>query len=454
MIDDRQVRALLTRAAELPDNIQPPVAHLVQAAQRMRRRQFVGSVFAVVIVVAAAFVLPPSLGSLVSTGVSGGSSNHHGANQPSAFMLSQYSWSTLARSPLGARSKPILAWTGSKLLELGGTKNGVTQYGGAAFDPRTERWALIAPVKANVGFSHAIDAWTGRELFVTNGQTASCPAGVPVSQCLPHAGLYNPATNRWTTTLLPRQLGGLELAGAAWNGREVVVAGTSSSPPSRLRVATYTPATGRWRMISPPVPRGHPPFSAAIVATPTRVLLWSMWSGTRKISKGTEFISGVDVLALASDGHWTNVTGNWPQEQIVVSPTYANGQVLGAFNSCGGGKACSPVAIAPRPFLANATTLARTQPSERLARQGTFGSFWLWNGRAVLTGEVGVPGKPATRGRLYRLAAWDPTSRRWYVFRTTPPHKPALGADPIFAGEQLFVLTSTGTLLTLHAMYA
>jgi hypothetical protein len=451
MTDEHQVRALFSRAAELPDSIQPPVAHLVQTGRRTRSLHFAGSVLAVVILVAAAFVLPPSIRSLLSTSVGGSSSNHHSPNQPSAFMLSQYSWSTLARSPLGARSNPILAWTGSKLLEVGGTKNGVTQNGGAAFDQRTERWTLIAPVKANVGFSHAIDVWTGRELFVTNGQTAPCPTSVPVSRCLPHAGLYNPATNRWTSTLLPRQLEGLELAGAAWNGHEVVVVGTSSLPP-RLRVAAYTPATGRWRMISPPVPRGHAPLAAAIVATPTRVLLWSQWSRARQASQGgSEIIVGVDVLALAPDGRWTKVTGNWPQEQTAESPTYANGQILGVFKIwCG---PCFPVTIAPRPFLANAATLARTELSERLARPGTFGSFWLWNGRAVLTGEVGGYGKAARRGHLYRLAAWDPASRRWYVLQN-PPHKPALAAKPIFAGGQLYVLTSNGTLLTLHAMFA
>jgi hypothetical protein len=452
MTDDRQVRTLLTHAAELPDNIQPSVAHLVRTARRTRRLHFAGSVLAIVILVAAAFVLPQKLGSLLPTSVSGSPDNHHAPSQPSAFLLSQYSWSELDRSPLGARSKPLLAWTGSKLLELGGNKNGVTQNDGAAFDPRTERWALIAPVKANVGFSHAVDAWTGRELFVTNGQTAPCPASVPVSRCLPQAGLYNPATNRWTTTLLPQQLDGLHLAGAAWNGHEVVVAGTSTSPP-RLRVAAYTPATGRWRMISPRVPRGHPPSSAAIVATPSRVLLWSLWSRAGKVSKrSSEITSGVDVLAFARDGQWTDVTGNWPQGQTVGSPSYANGQVLGVSDIwCG---PCYHPEFAPWPFLANAATLTRTEPNESRAPPRTFGSFWLWNGRAVLTGEVRAFGKGAALGRLYRLAAWDPASRRWYVFRTTPPHKPALAADPIFAGGQLLVLASSGTLLTLHAMFA
>ncbi|MDR2984579.1 MAG: hypothetical protein LBV34_07030 [Nocardiopsaceae bacterium] len=450
MTDDRLVRALLKRAAELPDNIQPSVEHLVQTARRTRYLRFAGTLATVVVLVAAAFVLPPSLRSLLS-GVSGSSSYNQGPSQLSAFDLAASSWHPLASSPLGARSKPILVWTGSKLLELGGNKNGATRNDGAVFDPGTGRWTLISPLKANVGFSRAIDVWTGRELFVTNGQTAPCPSSAPVSECLPHAGLYNPATNRWTTTLLPSQLEGFHLAGAAWNGREVVVAGTSSSP-ARLRVAAYTPATGGWRMISPQVPRGHPPLSAAIVATPTRVLLWSLWSRVGKTSKRSSgLIYGVDVLALASDGRWTNITGNWPQGQTVESPSYANGQILGVSEIwCG---LCSPPAITPHPFLADAATLTRTEPSEFPRRPGAIGSFWLWNGRAFLTGNFAVTGKVAgSLGPLRWLAAYDPPDRRWYRL-SRPPGKPSLGANPIFAGDQLLALTSSGALLSLHPMY-
>jgi hypothetical protein len=168
--------------------------------------------------------------------------------------------------------------------------------------------------------------------------------------------------------------------------------------------------------------------------------------------RSSETISGVDLLALGSDGRWTDVTGNWPQGGTVESPSYANGQLLGVSNIwCG---LCSHPGLAPRPFLASAATLARTEPSEIRAPPTTFGSFWLWDGRAVLTGEVGGYSKAARRGQLLRLAAWDPAARRWYVFRNTPPHKPALGANPIFAGGQLLVLTSSGTLLTLHAIFA
>jgi len=450
--DDRQVRALLSRAAQLPYDIPPPVAPLVQVARRTRRLHIAGSVLAIVVIVAAALVLPPSLSALVPASVGGSPTHPHVPDRPSAWMLSQYSWSALARSPLGARSDPLLAWTGSKLLELGGTKNGVTQNDGAAFDPRTERWALIAPVKGDVSFSDAVGVWTGRELFVTNGQTASCPGVGPVSGCLPRAGLYNPTTNRWTTTLLPRQLEGLDLAGAAWTGRNVVVAGINAAH-NKLGVAAYAPRTGRWRMITPRLPRRHPAQSAAFVASRNRVILWSLWSRDITLKKGsgtTRF--GVDVLSFGPTGQWSNVTGSWPQNRDVDGPIYANGQILirpaGFWCSCP-----SPFGDVPAK-LANATTLdLTTLPTGPLVTKPMFEpSIWLWTGRAVIAAKTYGASKSAPGGHISNMAAYDPLTGRWYVL-SHPAGKPALGAYPIFAAGQVFALSSSGVLLILHPMF-
>jgi hypothetical protein len=451
MADDQQVRALLTRAAELPDTIQPPVAHLIASARRTRRLRAAGSVAAVVVLVAAAFVLPPALRSLLPTGVTSSSAGDYGARQPTAAQLSHFRWSALARSPLGARSDPLLAWTGRELIELGGTKKGNTQPDGAVFVAATGRWTLVAHVRGNVGFSNAIDVWTGRQLFVTNGQTASCLGGAPVSRCLPRAGLYDLATNRWTTTLLPKPLDSLTLAAAVWTGRDVVIAGTNAAH-ARLAVAAYTPATRHWRMITPRLPRRHPPLSAAMAATPTRVLLWSLWARDIATKDGGTIRSGIDVLALGATGRWSNVTGNWPQGRSVDGPVYASGKVLipPAQIWCG---------TCPHPFgdsparLADAATLSLTTiPADPLVTQPLIEPpIWLWTGRTALaaTLDTSASSKTAPDGRLTRLAAYDPLTRRWHVL-PSPPGRPPLGAGPILAGDRLLVLTLDGSLLSLH----
>jgi len=75
-------------------------------------------------------------------------------------------------------------------------------------------------------------------------------------------------------------------------------------------------------------------------------------------------------------------------------------------------------------------------------------AFWLWNGRAVLTGNVDGYSRAAPRGRLGSMAAWDPRSRRWFMLAAAL-RRPALSANPLWAGYRLLLLTATGELLAI-----
>src|SRR5215472_12590410 len=317
MTDEQQLRSLLTLAAELPDDVQPPVGPLLRPANRARRVRAVSSVLAVVVLTAAALALPPAIRGLSHGSPSPSPVGGHGRLGPTAKQLTHFRWSALPPSPLGPRSEPLLTWTGKELIELGGIKNHMQQTDGAAFVPTTARWHRIAPTPYNVGFSsgwtgrnysNVVDAWTGHELFVTNGDFESCATGNSGSpaMCYPHAGLYDPATNTWTSTKLPKPMYGLDLQVAIWTGREVVIAGTSCCPTvtlngatpaahARLAVAAYNPATNRWRMITPRLPAGHPPRYVAMVATPGRLVLWSQWDVVTTHKHGQSISAGVDV---------------------------------------------------------------------------------------------------------------------------------------------------------------
>src|SRR5579859_2686178 len=305
MTDEQQVRSLLTLAAELPDDVQAPVTSLLHRGRRKRRVRAVSSVAAVVVLAAAAFTLPPVIRALSRESPARIGMGSHGNRGPTAAQLTHFRWSSLPPSPLGPRSQPLLAWTGKELIELGGGAQHAQQLDGAAFVPATGRWRGIAPPPYNVGlqsgwtgrnYSSVVDVWTGHELFVTNGAFESCAGtgGVPAS-CWPHAGLYDPATNTWSSTKLPRPMYGLDLQSAAWTGRDVIIAGTAHG---RLSVAAYNPAANRWQMITPTLPAGHPPVALAMVATPDRVILWSLWSAARSSKNSSVVTSGVDVLAL------------------------------------------------------------------------------------------------------------------------------------------------------------
>jgi hypothetical protein len=388
---------------------------------------------------------------------------------PPSARIVRFRWSRLPASPLGPRSEPLLAWDGTELLELGGLKNGATTYGGAAFDPATRRWHLIAsPGPRNVGFSNAVSAWTGRQLFVANGQSESCVAaraggGTPPRCVPPQAGLYDPAANRWSAARLPQPMDGLAMAAAVWTGRDVVLAGVNASR-GRLGVAAFDPVTGRWQMITPVLPAGHPPRLAAMVATAGRLIVWSLWDRVTPSGNGFADYAGVDVLALSSDGTWRDVTGRWPQNRQVTAPVFTGRAILVSPGQVWCGTACSPPYSSEPGYFADPATLARTViPPGPL---GMADPAFVWAGHAIIAVDLDASiGAHAGQGALRPddMALWNPAARQWLRL-PAPPGYPRLAATggfipaseatpqatPVWTGTELLALTATGHLLALN----
>ncbi len=444
MNDEMQVRELLALAGELPDEVRPPVTSLLQRGRRQRtRRTGVVAVTAAVAVLAGvglpaiihgprpAPYRPGRPGAFA--GLFGGLPSGSPAG-PAAARSAGIRWSGLPASPLGPQSRPVLAWTGRELIELGGARNGSTISSGAAFSPATGRWHLIAGVgHGGIGLADAVSVWTGRQLFVAGGTRAA---------------LYDPAAGRWTPTRLPAAMGGLNLNDAAWTGRDVIVAGTSSSR-GRLGVAAYDPATGRWRMITPLLPSGHPVRFFVMTATASRIILWSMWDVVHGNSSGFSDVSGVDVLALGADGTWRDVTGRWPQHATVNDALFTGTEILIPPGVIWCGTRCSSTVAGTPAYFADPVTLARTGISAPpLGESDAF----IWTGRAIIALDQGVNitslgGR--TEARPDDMALWDPGTGRWR--RLPAPHGyPRLAATPQWVGRELLTLTARGQLLVLR----
>ncbi|HEX9033726.1 MAG TPA: hypothetical protein VF834_17950 [Streptosporangiaceae bacterium] len=468
MTDDKNARALLTLAAELPDDVQAPVLRLVERGRSRRRLRAAASALTACGLVAAA-ITGAAVVSTADRPIGPPARRAEGPPTPppgpTATQLARFHWSTLPASPLRYRLDPVLTWTGHELLEIGGINGptGQPTRDGAAFDPGTGRWHLIAPIRANVLTTVPVSTWTGRQLFVTNGQPAKCALRRPVSaaaliQCAPTAGLYDPATDRWTYTPLPKPMRDLNLRGAVWTGREVILAGTDVYRLG-MAVAAYDPADRRWSMITPTLPSDHPPVAGSLVATSDRVLLWSMWTRTKKISYNDYAnYSGIDVLALDSAGRWRTVQARWPQHESVDGQmtvegplTYAGHQIFvpPGLIYCGVGR-CSSGFLAAH--LADARTLALTAiPGGPLnSPNGLDPGIWLWDGAAALVATAKSAG-PLGSGEatLSALAAYDPATRQWHTL-PVPPGTPAITARPLWANRQMFVLTQAGKLLTFR----
>lgn len=445
MSDEERIRSLLTLAADLPDEVQAPVGGLIERGRRRRRLRAVGSVAGAAVIAAAAFMVPAAVRSpgtgtgtvRTPSGVVSGLPSVKPTG-PTAAQLAGFRWSRLPFSPLGPRPHPLLTWTGRYLIELGGTRKGSPVTDGAVYDSVTRRWHLMAPPGNEVRLANAIAVWTGHQLFVTNG-VASYPAwtGAPAWP----AGLYDPATNRWTVTDMPAQLLGGSSLTATWTGRDIVVAAVV--PHAGLKVAAYDPATRHWQMITPALPASHPPIVAELAAAPGRLLLWSLWSKSIKISKnGYTVHSGVDVLSLGRDG-WATVTGDWPQHQTVDSPVYAGGAIFLPPSQiwCG---LCSHPFLEYRSRLVSPANLSISQiPGGPLAsHHAVQADMWVWTGRAAIAANT------TSGARISQLAAYDPATKSWHVL-PTPPRDP-IATTPVWANRQLLLLTSTGNLWTLH----
>ncbi len=314
-------------------------------------------------------------------------------------------------------------------------------------------------MRGNVGFQNAVSVWTGRQLFVTDGYFVRCPAplggGGTNAGCLPHAGLYDPATNRWSLTELPKQMWGLDLMAAVWTGRDVILAGAQPHPgrlehPGRLGVAAYDPATGHWQMITPRLPARHPARYLSMAATTDRVILWSLWDRVKTSKHAASDYAGVDVLALGSDGTWRDVTDHWPQEQNVTSPVFTGSAILVSPGQVWCGTRCIQPHTWNPGYFADPATLARTIiPAGPL---GQANPAFTWTGRAIIAVDLDASiGGHGSQGpiRPDDMALRDPATGHWQRL-PAPPGYPKLAATPIWAGNELLELTGNGKLLSFH----
>ena len=458
MSDERQLRALLARAAELPDDVQPTVRPLVERGRRHRAVRAAASVLAAGVVAAAAFALPAVLarphGTVPGPAAGGGRypsvvppapprwpSSESG---PTARQLTGFRWSSLPPSPLGAVSDPLLTWTGSELVELGGFRGKAQSHEGAVYDPATRRWHRTPDVQAdlsnNADGPGAATAWTGRALFVAAPPAPRCRG----AGCRPRASLYDPATNSWSTAPVPGRFDGLIPQSAVWTGRAIVLAAVNAAG-GRLAIGAYYPATGRWQMITPRLPADQPSAGVIMAAVPGRLVVWSLWQVVHNYKHGYSIRSGVSVLALTSSGIWHTLAARWPQHQTVSPPTLTSYGFLFGASEIWCGDACSPPSASFPGFFANPVTLAR-----RPIPPGPLGSAepsYLWTGMAVLAVNLytEISGQHI-HIRPDAMAAWD-TASGWLTL-PPPPGYPPLAAPPAWTGSALLELTANGQLLS------
>jgi hypothetical protein len=162
-------------------------------------------------------------------------------------------WRPLAASPLTGRAFAQVAWTGREAIFWGGAAavgaKGLAD--GAAYDPASDRWRLLprSPLRPRWV---AATAWTGRELIIWGGYSDN--AGHSETGAYNDGAAYNPATDTWRL-LAPSPLSPRGHLKGVWTGGEMLVfAGSvsASGPSYRTDGAAYNPDTDSWRLLPAP----------------------------------------------------------------------------------------------------------------------------------------------------------------------------------------------------------
>jgi hypothetical protein len=164
-------------------------------------------------------------------------------------------WRRLPAPPAGGG---LVVSTGKEMIGWGGGCCGDASNDGAAYNPTANKWRRLARAPLP-GSQHPIGAWTGKELIVVVGGG--------------QAAAYEPTRDTWRRiTPLPQSSVLIGGASAVWDGKELLVGGTSAAHHRRISGGfAYDPASNLWRRL-PPAPIGR--SGAAAVWAGTRMLLW------------------------------------------------------------------------------------------------------------------------------------------------------------------------------------
>jgi len=157
------------------------------------------------------------------------------------------SWRPLPMAPIVGRLDASTVWTGREMIVWGGVNrpavlgSAAPRSDGAAYDPSTGRWRMIANSPSGVlGGGGPAAVWTGTRMVVFVGNSPDGPAA---------AGAYDPRSNTWRR--LPKgPLGVRESYASVWTGRELLIfGGHSGDMPATPTAAALNPATGSWRRL-------------------------------------------------------------------------------------------------------------------------------------------------------------------------------------------------------------
>lgn len=354
-------------------------------------------------------------------------------------------WTNFSTPGLEPRTNAVGAWANGKLLIWGGAGSRGVLLDGARFDPTTETWTPMAPVKPTVQAGSFGGLWTGTEwlLFGSSPQShraydpladtwrslssSNAPTYSPNLRSVtvwsgteailwnPVLGgaRYNPVKNTWTAMSRTNFLPISGTYAAVWTGTEFFVWGAPQA--GGAAGGRYDPATDQWRRVSTTnAPRAR--YNHSAVFTGSEVIIWGGRSSLSDVS--TPFAHG-GIYNLATDA-WRSMNTNTASARSEHAAVWTGSEML-----VWGGKDVALVNAMTRSVLVNsgARYNPRTDTWQPMATEGMpearrggvalwgNGALHIWGGAQPPVGEKNPLSEQVSNdGWSYRpdTDAWRP----------------------------------------------
>jgi len=203
-----------------------------------------------------------------------------------AFRPAGRTWRSLPPAPIGDRRGMVAVWTGSEVVYWGG---GAPEGGGeffsdgAAYNPNSNSWRLIAPSPLPARSGAVADMVAGA-MVVWGGITRCCPIDSVIHD--PSAARYDPVTDSWS------RLGDVPEPWSGDDGQEVtLIAHDSLYVFRRQQLGQYDAVADEWRELPrPDVPRSQCWMTGGpvAIAEASRSTIFT-WSGGCAAEHGLAF---------------------------------------------------------------------------------------------------------------------------------------------------------------------
>lgn len=180
------------------------------------------------------------------------SRSRHSLTTVEAYSVATNTWTTKAALPVPLHHTNGTGLIGGKLYVSGGETlvagGDLSEYSKTlyVYDPRRDTWTRKADMPRPI--SKGITAVIGGKLYVLTGECAQFECTTRNPRRL---WRYDPATNRWDTSLRSSPAPHSRGAGGVIDGKFYVVGGGNLSDPTTNRLHVYDPATDKWTERAP-----------------------------------------------------------------------------------------------------------------------------------------------------------------------------------------------------------